>query len=55
LAAILFVLMIASRAARSAAAFGGRRPLTRSSTRTRSIQAIKAASRSVQTESLIVA
>jgi hypothetical protein len=30
----LFVLMILSRAARSAAAFGGLRPLTRSSTRT---------------------
>jgi hypothetical protein len=43
---ILFVLMISSRAARSAAAFGGHRPLTKSSTRTTSIHAIKAATRS---------
>jgi hypothetical protein len=39
----LFALIISSRAARSAAAFGGCRPLTNSSTRTTSIQAIKAA------------
>src|SRR5580692_9563343 len=39
----LFALMILSRTARSAAAFGGPRSLTRSSTRTTSIQAIKAA------------
>jgi hypothetical protein len=54
---IPFVLMISSRAAPSArlrasstryraAAFGGRRPLTKSSTRTTSIHAIKAAIRS---------
>src|ERR1700685_2845926 len=45
--AFLFVLMNLSRTARSAAAFGGRRSLTSSSTRTTSIQAIKAAIRSV--------
>src|SRR5580692_8112518 len=44
--AFLFVLMTLSRTARSAAASGGRRSLTRSSTRTTSIQAIKAATRS---------
>jgi len=41
----LFVLMILSRTARSAAASGGQRSLTRSSTRTTGIQAIKAAMR----------
>jgi hypothetical protein len=41
----LFALMILSRTARSAAAYGGRRSLTRSSTRTTGIHAIKAAMR----------
>ncbi|HET9322056.1 MAG TPA: hypothetical protein VFO27_19835, partial [Bryobacteraceae bacterium] len=41
----LFVLMILSRTARSAAAFGGLRSLTRLPTRTTSIHAIKAALR----------
>jgi len=42
----LFALMMLSRTAQSAAAFGGLRSLTTSSTRTTSIQAIKAAHRS---------
>jgi hypothetical protein len=42
----LFVLMILSRTARSAAASGGLRSLTKSSTRTTGIHAIKAAIRS---------
>src|SRR4029077_7240455 len=42
----VFVLAVSSRAARSAAAFGGRRPLTKPPTRTTSVHAIKAAIRS---------
>src|SRR5580658_10592271 len=44
----LFVLVILSRTARSAAASGGLRSLTRSPTRTTGSQAIKADLRSVQ-------
>jgi hypothetical protein len=40
---VLFALMILSRTARSAAAFGGLRSLKRSSTRTTGSHAIKAA------------
>jgi hypothetical protein len=52
--AFLFVLMNLSRTARSAAAFGGRRSLTSSSTRTTCIQAIKPATPISHSEDIVL-